>query len=430
MAIESALEPGRFFHWRATSRLVHALEDVLGEIEHLEEGGERERALELYETFIAACYSKADELDDSSGIFGGFFDLLVEHWVGAADKLGIAGADIATKTCEWVEKDDYGYLDRSVEIAAKTVSTEGLADFPAVLRAVWETAKQAPPRGDGYPDLRHRVAADRLKKVLHMCRDFDAYLAFCNETELRADDCERLAELKEQAGDHQDALEWVEEGLKLSCERRYYHSKYELQNLKLRLLKSLGRQEDAQAFAWARFESSPSKSGYQELMELCPEGEKDEWHRRGLSLAEKHLGIFMELCVASESWDTMKEVLSARPDDDLMEIFYGTMEPVARAVAPVLPDVSARLFAVLAQQILLKAKAKLYHYACDYLLAARRGYQAASMDESWDQLVEAIKKKHFRKYRFMEGFEQVLDGTWGRPKPSFLDEAKSKWAKS
>ena len=29
-----------------------------------------------------------------------------------------------------------------------------------------------------------------------------------------------------------------------------------------------------------------------------------------------------------------------------------------------------------------------------------------------------------------EGFERVLDGTWGRPKPSFLDEAKSKWAKS
>src|SRR6266702_6871853 len=41
------------------------------------------RAVGLYETFIAACYEKADEVDDSSGYLGMFGGSLSARWVTA-----------------------------------------------------------------------------------------------------------------------------------------------------------------------------------------------------------------------------------------------------------------------------------------------------------------------------------------------------------
>ena len=44
------------------------------------------RAVTLYETFLAACYAKIEELDDSSGSFGQFVDDLYCGWVKARDR--------------------------------------------------------------------------------------------------------------------------------------------------------------------------------------------------------------------------------------------------------------------------------------------------------------------------------------------------------
>jgi hypothetical protein len=48
--------------------LVNELESVAVRIAGADPG----RAVGLYETFTAACYEKADEMDDSSGYFGTF----------------------------------------------------------------------------------------------------------------------------------------------------------------------------------------------------------------------------------------------------------------------------------------------------------------------------------------------------------------------
>jgi hypothetical protein len=62
-AIEEALCPGRYVSEHASFSLVSELESVAARIA----GAAPERAARLYETFIAACYEKADEVDDSSG---------------------------------------------------------------------------------------------------------------------------------------------------------------------------------------------------------------------------------------------------------------------------------------------------------------------------------------------------------------------------
>jgi hypothetical protein len=63
LAMEEALRPGRYISEHASFSVVSELEMVAARIA----AADPERAVGLYETFIAACYEKADEVDDSSG---------------------------------------------------------------------------------------------------------------------------------------------------------------------------------------------------------------------------------------------------------------------------------------------------------------------------------------------------------------------------
>ncbi|MBF8287504.1 MAG: hypothetical protein HW381_612, partial [Candidatus Rokubacteria bacterium] len=81
-AIEAALQPGRFIAYRAGWGFVSSLEEVAGQIEKLVRT-DPERVGGLYETFLAGCYEKAEELDDSSGSFGMFVESLYCGWIKA-----------------------------------------------------------------------------------------------------------------------------------------------------------------------------------------------------------------------------------------------------------------------------------------------------------------------------------------------------------
>jgi hypothetical protein len=87
--IEAALEPGSYIKDDAGRAFVQGLDWVEEKIAKLLRTAPA-RAVALYETFLAGCYEKADELDDSSGRFGMFVDRLFSGWVKARQA---AGAD-------------------------------------------------------------------------------------------------------------------------------------------------------------------------------------------------------------------------------------------------------------------------------------------------------------------------------------------------
>jgi hypothetical protein len=60
---------GDFINYGASWSFVSRLEAGEGDIEKLL-SAEPQRAVDLNETFVAGCYEKAGEIDDSSGSFG------------------------------------------------------------------------------------------------------------------------------------------------------------------------------------------------------------------------------------------------------------------------------------------------------------------------------------------------------------------------
>ena len=85
--IEIALRPGVFICYSEGFSFVSKLEEVAAKIRKLG-ATEPGRAVGLYETFLAGCHAKADELDDSDGSFGQFAHELICLWIKARQASG------------------------------------------------------------------------------------------------------------------------------------------------------------------------------------------------------------------------------------------------------------------------------------------------------------------------------------------------------
>ena len=87
--IELAFRPGAFIRDGECFSFVAGLDQVAATIDKLITT-EPSRAVGLYETFLAGCQAKADELDDSSGSFGQFAQDLICGWIKARQSSGAA----------------------------------------------------------------------------------------------------------------------------------------------------------------------------------------------------------------------------------------------------------------------------------------------------------------------------------------------------
>ena len=95
--IEEALDPGSFVNYRQSWDYVRKLEDVKEKIDHLSVKRFAKQCVSLYETFLSGCYEKAEEIDDSSGNLGMFFEELFCSWIKARQKAGYAAQETAQR---------------------------------------------------------------------------------------------------------------------------------------------------------------------------------------------------------------------------------------------------------------------------------------------------------------------------------------------
>lgn len=131
--IELALNPGAFIPDRTCFSFVSDLDEVAAKIAKLV-GSDPVRAVTLYETFLAACYVKIEELDDSSGSFGQFVDELYCGWIRARQAEGADPDETASRLLSWMDQDDYGFCHRLEMDAVKVFNKPNLAAFVKQIR--------------------------------------------------------------------------------------------------------------------------------------------------------------------------------------------------------------------------------------------------------------------------------------------------------
>jgi len=427
-AMEAALSPGSFISYNAAWSFVHDVQGVANDIGEIIKN-EPERAAHLFETFIAACHEKADEIDDSSGNFGMLVEDLFRGWIKARQGANADPDETARSLLSWMEDDPYGFCHDLDREAVKVLDKKGLEAFVRRIRSKFESAPTLDDKEKRFPGYERRKWGGALKTLLAGQRNIDAYIALCKQTELGSKDCKVIAEIYRSRRRPEDALSWVERGLEIArSDGGKSYEEYELRKLKRELLAKLGRPGDALQSAWSEFEAHPSTFTYKELMRYVPAKEKMAWHQKAMEASEKgDLSSQIELWLEKKEIDRLVSRLRRTTDEELESLSHYRTEPLARKLERSHPDISARVYRALCIRVVNAGKSKYYDAALDNIDHAKRCYTKAGLDADWQAVVADVRKRHFRKKGFMAGFEDTVTGAPRHVEPPFLERAKARW---
>ena len=109
-------------------------------IDALVKDGQAERAVSLYEIFLSGCYEKADEIDDSGGNLGMFFEDLFCAWINARQKAKYDPAETVQNILKWMDNDDYGFCYEIERDMVKVLNKKSVKLFEAAIKSRFEKA--------------------------------------------------------------------------------------------------------------------------------------------------------------------------------------------------------------------------------------------------------------------------------------------------
>ena len=433
--LERALDLGEFISYNRSWDFVRDLEDVKQKIDALVKDRQAERAVGLYEIFLSSCYEKADEIDDSGGNLGMFFEDLFCAWINASQKAKYNPEETVQNILRWMDNDDYGFCFEIERTVVKVLNKKSVRLFEAAIKSRFEKAfstvlQKKSKRVSDYPfEVRENISI--LKVIYVESKNTDAYLALCEKTGTTPTDCENIANLYKVKRKYQDALRWVEKGLKLEKKGNWGNqSSFGLTGLKQELLNKLGRREDALELAWIEFKKHPSYFSYEKLMEFVDKKDVKHWHQKALVRAQNRtLSGFIDICVKTKEWDKLSEHISFIDIELLEDLSHYTTERAAKVLAKKHSLAAAKIYSALGMRIVKKGKSKYYQYALEHFRKACKLYEKAGRNQLWVDLVERVRKDHFRKYSFIGYFEEIVDRRPLKKPESFKARAMKRWKK-
>lgn len=432
-AIEHALVPGNFISYGAAFSFICGLEEVESEIARLVATAPSE-AVSLYETFLAGCYEKSEEIDDSSGGLGEFVGELYCGWVRARQAACGDALDTAARLAQRMEDDPHGYCYRLEKKVATALDAPGLDAFAAELRRRFDAAAVPAPSSDAAhlrigPGRSRRRWGDALRALSLHQGDVAAYVALAEQLEVTADDCDTIAGMLVAQAKAVDALSWVDRGLVLAEQsRRSATVGADLAKLRREILAALGRGDESLSDAWTAFTHHPSAYTYRELMRYVPESDRGAWHERAIAAASSaELHSHLQLLLETGELERLAALVRTTSGEDLEGVSYYATEPAATRLEQVYPDAAARLWRAQGFRLVNGKKSKYYDAALRNFERARQCYQKAGLTAEWQRLVAVVRAEHRRKIGFMNGFEELVAGAGPASRPSFLERARARW---
>jgi tetratricopeptide (TPR) repeat protein len=433
--IETALDLGRFVSERQSGDFVHDLEGVKSRVDALAAGGEVERSVRLYEMFLAACYEKAEEIDDSSGSLGMFFEDLFVSWIEARQKAGFVADETVRQVVGWMESDKYGFCHAIEKSVARILDGNGLAGFKKYFEDQLESAFK-PFRVDRLKCIHDypwgvRRFAEILKNIYVARKDVGAYVALCDKIAVSPMDCEEIADLYKGKRRFADALRWVEKGLSLETQRQWGNlSSHLLRSMREELLSKLGRTQDAFESAWAAFQKHPSVYGYADVMKYANRDDAPHWHDEAMKVARAaSLSAFIEICTETKEWDALADRIASVAREEIEQISHYVTEKAANGLVTKHASAALKVYCALGTRILKAGKSKYYQHALKHFREAKRLAGKSSQERLWQDAVDEIRTQHSRKYGFIADFENLVAGTPRQPVEPFEERARKRWKK-
>ncbi len=296
-SVANATRTNGFVDYHSAYDYTRRIHQVIESIAVLLPDGHAPAVIELTEYALAKLESAIGDMDDSNGYMSDILSELQDLHHRACLEARPEPRVLARCLFEWEMKSDWEIFYGTAQTYADIFGAEGLAEYRRLAQSEWGKVRQLKPgdRDDERSSRRFRITSV-MEALAQQSNDPEAVVEIKRRDLSHAYSFLQIAELYREAGEHDKALDWAEQGMKAFPQRdsrlveflaREYHRS--------------ARHDDAMKLIWHEFVDSPSLKNYQELKayarKVRPVPDWPAWREKALA----HLRSVIEKEIREET---------------------------------------------------------------------------------------------------------------------------------
>jgi uncharacterized Zn finger protein len=271
-SIAAALRTGGvdYYSMGSYARRVHqVIESVAG----LLNDGHAEAVVKLTEFALGKVAKAIEQVDDSDGYMGEILADLQELHHSACEQAHEDPVVLAKRLFEWELASDWDIFSGAAATYAEVLGSKGLEQYRRLAEAEW---REVPALGPGSPtwltrDRQHDeegvssyLKRSRITSIMEtlarQAGDHEALVAVLRRDLSLPYGFLQIAEVYRNAGQHDKALDWAEQGM-----RAFSQNDTRLSDFLADEYHRRGRHDEAMELIWADFVATPRLESYQKL---------------------------------------------------------------------------------------------------------------------------------------------------------------------
>ena len=212
-ALADALETDDYVHYGDAYDYVAGVEEVIGSLEDLLKSGQADSVIQLAEYGLTEIEESLERVDDSDGWMSGMLDRLQELHLEACEGARPDPAELAERLFEAEMESSFDTFRGAAFAYADILGEAGLTTYRRLAEAEWAKVRALGP-GDEDPDRyggRHRISSI-MAALAQASGDFDALVAVKSRDLSLPNAFLEIANLYQDAGNPDLALDWAERG--------------------------------------------------------------------------------------------------------------------------------------------------------------------------------------------------------------------------
>jgi hypothetical protein len=296
--------------------------------------------------------------DDSAGDMADVFEKAVNDWGATWARIEERPPDaIAEIVFDEFTENDQGIKDGIIRAFADALGETGLSCLDVLFR---KALAVLPPtkRNANVWDPERAMLSRALGEIADVRSDVDGYVKAAAVAGDPLRDAVSIAERMLAANRPAEALDWIDR------DPGPYREPERAADARISALTALGREAEAQAARWKRFESTLDRDAFAAYSERVPAAGRNRARARAIGVAKEYAGLAVALDFLTsfgELAEAENVVLTRR--DELDGGDYETLRPVASRLRDAHPLGALVIHRALALDILTAKRGSAYVYA-------------------------------------------------------------------
>lgn len=420
-ALDGALWTDHFITYREAYDHVTDIEEVVDSIEKLLTEGHDEAVIELAEYGLTEVEKGSANMDDSDGSMGGLLERLQEIHLQACKKAKPNPVALAKRIFAYEMQAELDTFYRAAETYAEVFGESGLATYRKLAEAAWAKVPKLAPGDNEDERYRSRFRITSIMESLAKASgDIEELVAIKARDLTVPYSYLKIAEIYQEAGQSERALEWAEKGWKAFAGER--HRDGRLREFITMAYHRLGRHDEAMTMTWEAFAARPTQAMYETLKSHADQTNQwSEWREKALAHIRKEMAPKKENRSDQRPWENAH----GEGRSLLVDIFLWEKNPDAAWQEACAGGCSQRLWLTLAGKrekkspqdaidiykphiagLLKRASKTNYPVAVSYMEKIRKLLTRLDRTAEFSAFVTEIRTLHKRKRNLMALLDQ------------------------